>query len=173
MKKASSIKLKQYLPLAAGMLCILAATGAAAAPVAAPNTIGLSISVYREGKPLDCVVLDQSTFELSFIHSVSLTPVTDYYTVVQSSKGFQIVQTAETFFAHGQGLPSLVNEPDATDFRIENGQFVLTMSRLIEQLIVRTDVRFENRLHTRSETTNLNRWPDNGLLLKPVSSCPK
>jgi hypothetical protein len=173
-KKALSIKSKQCLRLAAGMLCILAATAdAVAASAVAPNTIGLSISVYREGKPLDCVVLEQSTFELSFIHSVSLTPVTDYYTVVQSPMGFQIVQTSETFFAHGQGLPSLVNEPDATDFRIENGQFVLTMSRPIEQLIVRTDVRFENRLHTRSETTNLNRWPDNGLLLKPVSSCPK
>lgn len=133
---------------------------------------GLEISQYREGRLLTCVPVIDAEFELSFIHSVSLTPVTDYYRLIQSPTGdLTIKQTAEVFVAHGQGLPSLVNEPDATSFERRNGQFILKMDRKIGRLIVRTDQRFENRLHTGNSTINLNQWPDSGLLIAPVSKC--
>nr|WP_251068293.1 DUF1850 domain-containing protein [Marinobacter sp. C7] len=133
---------------------------------------GLEISQYREGRVLTCVPVIDAEFELSFIHSVSLTPVTDYYRLIKSPTGdLTIKQTAEVFVAHGQGLPSLVNEPDATSFEHRNGQFILKMDRKIGRLIVRTDQRFKNRLHTGNSTINLNQWPDSGLLIAPVSNC--
>lgn len=132
----------------------------------------LEISYYREGKLLACIPVADKTFELSFIHSVSHTPVTDYYRVVESSAGgLTINQTAEVFIAHGQGLPSLVNEPDATSFKHRNGQFILEMDRDIGPLIVRTDRRFKNRLHAGNNKINLNQWPDGGLLISPVFNC--
>ena len=133
---------------------------------------GLEISDYREGKLLACISVTDREFGLSFIHSVSLTPVKDYYRLVESKAGeLTINQTAEVFIAHGQGLPSLVNEPDAKSFKRRNGQFILEMDRDIGQLIVRTDQRFENRLHTGTRNINLNQWPDGGLLITPVYNC--
>ncbi|QBM16888.1 hypothetical protein MARI_09870 [Marinobacter sp. JH2] len=133
---------------------------------------GLEISQYREGKLLTCVPLVDRKFELSFIHSVSLTPVKDYYRLDETASGeLTINQTSEVFLAHGQGLPSLVNEPDATSFKRKNGAFILEMDRNIGQLIVRTDRRFKNRLHTGNKHINLNQWPDSGLLIFPVSNC--
>ncbi|MBU2953530.1 DUF1850 domain-containing protein [Marinobacter sp. F3R08] len=133
---------------------------------------GLEISQYREGRLLTCVPVTDGMFELSFIHSVSLTPVTDFYRLITSPVGdLTISQTAEVFIAHGQGLPSLVNEPDALSFEHRNGQFILKMDRKIGRLVVRTDQRFKNRLHTGNSTINLNQWPDSGLLFTPVSNC--
>lgn len=132
----------------------------------------IEISQYREGRLMTCVPVIDGRFELSFIHSVSVTPVTDYYRLIKSPTGdLTIKQTAEAFFAHGQGLPSLVNEPDATSFERQNGQFILRMNRKIDRLIVRTDERFKNRMHTGNSTINLNQWPDSGLLIVPVSNC--
>lgn len=155
---------KSVLPLLlAGALALASNLGAA----------GIEVSQHREGRLLTCVPVVDRKFELSFIHSVSLTPVTDYYRLTESrAGGLKIKQTAEVFLAHGQGLPSLVNEPDATSFELRNGQFILEMDRDIGRLIVRTDKRYKNRLHTGNSTIiNLNQWPDSGLLIAPVSNC--
>lgn len=133
---------------------------------------GLRISLDRENRVLTCVPVEQERFELSFIHSVSITPVTDYYRLIEAEEGtLSIKQTAETFIAHGQGLPSLVDEPDALSFENDHGLFVLKMDRDIHNLIVRTDKRFRNRLRTGDTTLNLNQWPDAGLRIVPVSNC--
>ena len=160
MKRASLNK--SVLPvLLVGALALAGNLGAA----------GVEISQYREGRLLTCVPLVDRTFELSFVHSVSLTPVTDYYRLIESPAGdLKINQTAEVFLAHGQGLPSLVDEPDATSFELRNGQFILEMDRDIGRLIVRTDKRFKNRLHTGNSVINLNQWPDSGLMIAPVSN---
>ena len=49
-------------------------------------------------------------FELSFIHSVSKTPVVDRYRATDQG----IVQTAEIFQTHGAGLPSIANDVEMT-----------------------------------------------------------
>lgn len=161
MKRASLNK--SALPLLlVGALALAGNLGAA----------GVEVSQHREGRLLSCVPVVDRKFELSFIHSVSLTPITDYYRLTESrAGGLKIKQTAEVFLAHGQGLPSLVNEPDATSFELRNGQFILEMDRDIGRLIVRTDKRYKNRLHTGNSTINLNQWPDSGLLIAPVSNC--
>ncbi|MCZ2720116.1 DUF1850 domain-containing protein [Marinomonas sp. 15G1-11] len=131
----------------------------------------LSISQTRSDVFLECVELSDDRFDLSFIHSVSLTPVVDKYSVVTRGNELSILQTAEHFIAHGQGLPSLLNEPDAYDFESKNGEFILKMHREIPNLIVRTDSRFQNRLHTSDITVNLNQWSDIGLHIVPIQAC--
>ncbi|MEO9273378.1 DUF1850 domain-containing protein [Marinomonas sp. 5E14-1] len=131
----------------------------------------LGISQTRTDKFLECVELYDNRFDLTFIHSVSLTPVTDQYVVIKEEGKLSILQTAERFYAHGQGLPSLVNEPDAYTFESNNGEFILKLNRAIPDLIVRTDVRFKNKLHTADVTVNLNKWSDIGLHIVPIVSC--
>jgi hypothetical protein len=105
-------------------------------------------------------------FSLSFIHSVSVTPVTDRYEVVKN----KIVQTSETFMAHGAGLPSSVDEPGGLRWTHENNEFCLTMNRPIEKLVVRTDRNYKNRLIIEDRTVNLNQWEDQALLIS-VDTC--
>ncbi|MGY0216613.1 DUF1850 domain-containing protein [Endozoicomonadaceae bacterium StTr2] len=160
MKKALSSK--HALLLAAALM--LSAGGASA--------VSLQIDDYRAGKRLACIPLTDNRFALSFIHSVSLTPVTDFYQIHDDGKnGSRMVQTAEHFIAHGQGLPSLQDEPDALAFEHRDGKFILHLQRPIHDLIVRTDQRFQNRLHLQHQTINLNQWPDTGLRIAPVDHC--
>ncbi len=132
----------------------------------------LRIEDYRSDTVLGCVTLVDQTFSLSFIHSVSLTPVHDQYRLLNDGSGGQrILQTEERFIAHGQGLPSMANEPNMLAFEHRNGQFIVRLKRPINDLIVRTDSRFNNRLHTGQTTINLNQWPDSGLRIQPVDHC--
>jgi len=111
-------------------------------------------------------------FILSFIHSVSGTPVQDEYRIVVD----RIVQTAERYQAHGAGLPSGTDEPGVTEWYHQEGWFVIQMERPISRLIVRTDRNYRNRLRLDGSEINLNGWPDQALELVVVpcsemSSC--
>lgn len=132
----------------------------------------LVLAQTRTEKPLGCIPVHERHFELSFIHSVSLTKVFDRYKIVGSTD-LSIVQTQERFKAHGQGLPSLMEEPDGISFKRVNGQFILTMNREIHKLIVRTDKRFKNRLYTGNLIYNLNQWPDTGIEFSLTDQCTK
>ena len=103
-------------------------------------------------------------FSLSFIHSVSQTPVRDHYQAID----WRIIQTAETFQAHGAGLPSGVDEPGATGWEHHDGRFVIRMKRHIPRLVVRTDRNYRNRLHIDGREINLNGWEDQALELAVV-----
>lgn len=127
----------------------------------------------RADQQFGCVELVENRFELSFIHSVSLTQVFDAYQVLAIDSGFKILQTQERFSAHGQGLPSLVDEPDAVAFEHSDGQFVLKLKRDIGQLIVRTDKRFKNRLYTGGQQVDLNQWPDTSISIELHKACPR
>jgi hypothetical protein len=152
--------------------------------VSIANSVSGSVLLLEQTRSqvqLACIELNNNQFELSFIHSVSLTQVFDRYQLLESklvvgdknnSPRLQILQTQERFSAHGQGLPSLVDEPDALAFKHENGQFILDLHRSIKYLIVRTDERFKNRLYTGNKEINLNQWPDTGILVTPLSQCP-
>ena len=103
-------------------------------------------------------------FSLSFIHSVSQTPVRDDYQAID----WRIIQTAETFQAHGAGLPSGVDEPGATGWEHHDGRFIIRMQRPIPGLVVRTDRNYNNRLHIGGQEINLNVWDDQALELAIV-----
>lgn len=135
----------------------------------------LNITDFRRQKLLLRWRLDSSYFALSFVHSVSETPVVDYYRL---DKQNNIIQIAERFEHHGAGLPSNVTE--GTEWQHRNGYFWLSMQRPIKQLIIRTDIDYQNRLHPNkqpdnngqlSQSVNLNQWADTALWLRPVT-CP-
>ena len=107
---------------------------------------------------------EDGVFSLSFIHSVSHTPVRDHYQAIDC----RIVQTAETFQAHGAGLPSGADEPGATGWEHHNGHFIIRMQRPILGLIVRTDRNYCNRLHIGDREINLNAWEDQALQVSIV-----
>jgi hypothetical protein len=112
-----------------------------------------------------CMPADGS-FSLSFVHSVSLTPVRDDYRI----EAGQIVQVAETFQTHEAGLPSLEQEADALGWEWQEGKFVLHMRRKIPHLVMRTDRQYRNRLHLGDEIIDLNQWNDQALELS-IENC--
>ena len=125
----------------------------------------LTISRFPSGLTLrSCRLPEDGGFSHSFIHSVSLTPVRDDYQTID----FRIVQTAETFQAHGAGLPSGIDLPDATGWEHHDGHFVIRMKRYIQRLVVRTDRAYRNRLHIDGKEINLNQWEDQALELAIV-----
>lgn len=105
-------------------------------------------------------------FMLSFIHSVSQTPVTDAYRVEEG----RIIQESETFMTHEAGLPSQVGEPGGLAWEHRDGRFILHLERPIPQLVMRTDRRYCNRLHLPDHVVDLNQWPDQALELR-VEPC--
>lgn len=143
------------------------------AAVGLVQAAALRLEDSRSGDLLKCVTLRTQDFSLSFVHSVSLTPVEDFYRLIEVTAGHtRIIQTAEHFITHGQGLPSMESEPDAVAFKSDNDGFVVHLHRPIDDLIVRLDARFKNRLHTDRGVINLNQWPDfTGLRIVPNTSC--
>jgi hypothetical protein len=101
------------------------------------------------------------TFALTFIHSVSKTPVRDEYDIDDSN----IIQTAEIFEAHGAGLPSDIQDPGAVSWENRDGRFILHLKRPIPQLVVRTDRNYKNRLLLGRKEINLCQWEDQALEL--------
>lgn len=168
MKKASSSKeafARSLRP--ALLLAVLAGCAAPASPPPAPTACvpRLSLRTFPEGETLAEMPLDaDGRFALTFIHSVSLTPVRDEYVIEPDGA---IRQTAEIFVAHGQGLPSSADEPGGLAWEHEDGRFRLTMDRPIPRLVVRTDDRYENRLHAEGRTLDLTRWGNRALDLHP------
>ena len=130
----------------------------------------LTIRQYPDMRLLATIPMTASgTFSLSFIHSVSRTPVEDIYRV--DAQG--ICQTSEIFESHCAGLPYSDQETNATGWEQRNGKFILHMEREIPRLVVRTDRIYKNRLHLPDRTINLNQWEDQALLLDvtPAGIC--
>lgn len=126
----------------------------------------LAVSQFPEGRELMRAGLGgEQKFSLSFIHSVSRTPVEDIYRVT----GNRIIQTEERFMAHGAGLPSHPEEPGGVSWEQDGETFILKMERPIPKLVVRTDKNYRNRLILGYRTINLNQWEDQALLLHIVS----
>lgn len=94
---------------------------------------------------------DGGHFSLSFIHSVSGTPVVDQYQLDND----RITQSAEIFEAHGAGLPSQSDELNASGWRHENGHFILELDRPIDILIVRIQAEYDNTLHINDTAIEL------------------
>lgn len=103
----------------------------------------------------------ENQFALSFIHSVTVTPVQDNYLLTPEG----ICQTSEIFESHCAGLPYSDKETNATKWEQRDGKFILHMERKIPKLVVRTDKNYKNRLHLANQIIDLNQWEDQALLL--------
>jgi len=135
---------------------------AGAAQAAAPQ---LCLDDFPAGGRLAAVEADGGTFSLSFIHSVSLTPVTDHYRIEAGGDGLRIVQTSEVFRAHGAGLPSIADETDATGWRFGDGVFEILMQRPVDPLVVRVQPDYRNHLAFEGGQIDLTRWGERAVLI--------
>ena len=109
---------------------------------------------------------DTDRFALSFLHSVSLTPVTDLYRI----EGGAIRQTAEIFETHGAGLPSFAGDVGQTGWRREDGRFVIEMDRRFDRIQLRVSPDYRNRLAIADRDIDLAALPDSALGLAPCAS---
>ena len=159
-KKDLSNKKKRF---SAGVLVIiLAACLSSNAYSSGDGFAQLVITQFPEQKELARYRLGaEQTFSLTFIHSVSKTPVTDVYEV----RAGKIIQTKEIFKAHGAGLPSNSSEPGGISWEKTKDWFIFHMERAIPKLVVRTDRVYQNRLVLKSGVIDLNQWDDQALFI--------
>lgn len=101
-------------------------------------------------------------FSLSFVHSVSLTPVVDVYEIRPAG----IHQVAEIFEAHGAGLPSFAGDVGETGWRFENGKFVVEMDREFQRIQLRIQREYLNTLHIAEQKIILADFDANSIGLQ-------
>ena len=102
-------------------------------------------------------------FSLSFIHSVSMTPVIDVYRLDTTG----LVQTAEIFQSHGAGLPSFAGDIGEQGWRHEEGKFILDMARQFDRIRVRVQKEYKNTLHIGAQSIQLADLDAGVLTLSP------
>ena len=95
---------------------------------------------------------DPAEFTISYVHSVTRTPVTERYFAI----GREIVETEMRFEQHGPGLPT---EADAGGtFTISNGRFVVTMDRHFTAITMQVHRDQSPRLAAESRSLDLAQW---------------
>lgn len=148
--------------LGAGFLAIMLAACSLISTVPDAPQRNMVIRQYPSHQKIaQYLVRDSEEFALSFIHSVSKTPVRDEYVII----GTKIIQVTEIFEAHGAGLPSDTLDAGAVGWEHRNGQFILRLQRPIPRLIVQTDKNYLNHLHLGELDIDLNQWENQPLEL--------
>jgi len=115
------------------------------------------------GAPLAVVELagPQHAFHVTYVHSVTLTPVDERYVV----DGNRIVQTEIRFVEHGPGLPTA---PDAGGtFEERDGAFVVRGHREFDRIVMRFDAAQRPVLSTSAATLDLARWGRRAVAIAP------
>jgi hypothetical protein len=124
----------------------------------------LSIVARPEGAPL--ARLDGvDAFAVSYVHSVTRTPVEERYRV----EGATIRQAEIRFVEHGPGLPTEADEGHA--FRRRDGRFVVTMDRRFEAIAMRVHADQSPRLATAGRDVDLAAWGNRSIALVPAGDC--
>ncbi|MEO8344573.1 MAG: DUF1850 domain-containing protein [Betaproteobacteria bacterium] len=124
----------------------------------------LTLASHPEGRTLASVALppNNPTFALTYVHSVTRTPVFEQYRV----DGGDLVETQIRFEQHGPGLPT---EADAGgSFTRVDGNFVVTMDRHFPRIVMQVHADQTPRLVENGHATNLARWGNRALVLAAV-----
>jgi hypothetical protein len=133
---------------------MVAAMALAAASTGAPAAC-IALSPAEPGAPaLALIALDDRApaFRITYIHSVTHTPVEERYVV----DGDRIVETEIRFVEHGPGLPT---EADAGGtFEHRDGAFVVRGRREFERIVMRVDAAQTPSLSTAARSVDLARW---------------
>ena len=134
---------------------------------ASPAPQGEAVCVEaRDGRVLARLPLGEAgAFALTFVHSVSRTPVRDEYRLVSG----RIVQTAEIFQAHGAGLPSFAGDVGATGWRHEDGHFVIDLDRPTGPIRVRVQGEYANALHAGGTDLALAELGERAVTIAPCA----
>lgn len=139
---------------AAAAIVVGAYTGA---PACSP---GITVTTVPEGRILAEIDVGGAEagnrghdFALTYLHSVTLTPVESRYRL--EADGFR--QVAELFAQHGPGLAA---EPvtGGQPWRIEDGRFRVGLDRELPRIRLRVDPDYRNRLVTADREIDLTQW---------------
>jgi hypothetical protein len=143
--------------MARALACALATTAAHSVTAASC----LVLASHPDGKALAQVEAARGSFTISYVHSVTRTPVVEHYRV----DGATIVETELRFEQHGPGLPT---EADAGGtWREEGGRFVVTMNRRFPAIAMRVHADQSPRLAVDGDrrAVNLAQWGNRALAL--------
>lgn len=93
------------------------------------------------------IVKPDSLFETSFIHSLELSPVREFFKI---NSNYQIILYKTEYYSQGAGLPSTLNKGEM--FKAEGEKFVISdINRLIDSIDFRV---VKNANHTFRFTNN-------------------
>ena len=125
------------------------------------NAACLTLTSHPDGRPLAAVAVaqDPPEFTITYVHSVTRTPVIERYAIA----GSEIVETEMRFEQHGPGLPT---EADAGGtFRRSDGGFVVTMYRHWPEIVMQLHRDQSPRLATGAFSLDLAQWGNRALSL--------
>ena len=152
---------QRRLPAASAAL-VAAAMLACAAPAAAlaPDTC-LVVSAPPQNEPLALVRLDPANpvFTITYVHSVTRTPVEEIYRVDDEG----LTETSIAFTEHGPGLPT-EGAPGETWTR-RDGRFVVTMERRFTGIRMRVSSEQQPALLSAGKSYALAQWGNRSLAL--------
>jgi len=121
----------------------------------------LAVVAARDAAPLAFV--DAEAFTVSYVHSVTRTPVFERYRIERGA----IVQTEMRFREHGPGLPT---EADAGyAFRRTPDGFVVTMRRRFEAVTMRVHADQSPALAADGRTLDLAAWGNRAIVLRAAA----
>lgn len=143
------------------------ATAFASSQALASTKLQLCVSNFPEMQYL--AKLDPSidgTFSLSFLHSVSLTTVSDVYRIETD----EIIQISETFSQHGAGLPSQSDDVGAIGWVHSDGLFTIELEREVSPLVIRVQSGYQNKLTQNGQEYMMENWAIGALLLHPCNA---
>jgi hypothetical protein len=120
----------------------------------------LQFASHPDGTRLAEVATADSMFAVTYVHSVTRTPVTERYGV----DGDTIVQTEIRFAQHGPGLPT---QPDAGGtFEQRDGQLTMTLDRRFPAIVMRVNHAQSPRLAVDTRTFDLAAWGDRAIVVR-------
>jgi hypothetical protein len=148
-------------PAAARVLALLAGLA---------TTAGAPAACLEFASPPDGAVLARvemspgvTAFALTYIHSVTRTPVVERYRVDDAT----IVQYAIEFEQHGPGLPTQADRDGR--FERRDDRFVMTMQRRFEVIVMRVHTDQAPRLDAEGRSIDLATWGNRPLALRARS----
>lgn len=128
---------------------------------AGADTACLAIASHPDGRPLAQVEAGREAFTVSYVHSVTRTPVEERYRV----EGDAIVETEIRFRRHGPGLPT---EADAGgQWRRDGDAWVVSMARRFHTIAMRVHADQRWRLVAEGDPrpVNLAQWGNRAVAL--------
>lgn len=114
----------------------------------------------KKQKVAQWVLPDDKIFSMSFLHSVTLTPVFSTYLVQDN----HILQTQERFVTHGYGLPSQAHDNNFETWEEKDDTFIVHMNREVNPLIVRVSTEYKTTLIIRASAYSLHKYDGKSLL---------
>ncbi|MFO1313920.1 MAG: DUF1850 domain-containing protein [Burkholderiales bacterium] len=133
----------------------LAGTGATAAC--------LALASHPDGTALAQLSLPHAAFAVTYVHSVTRTPVVELYRV----DGTTIVEVEMRFAQPGPGLPT---EADAGHAFVQrDGQLVVSMARRLPEIVMRVHRDQSPRITVDGRDVDLAAWGNRAIAVRAAS----